>query len=86
MVGEHLRVAGGLRGQQGAEGEVAAGDGEVLGGLARDLDVDPGGQAALVELAGGVQEPGPQPKVTGRLVRTARVADVLEPGSAIRSR
>ena len=81
MVGEHLRVAGGLRGQQGAEGEVAAGDGEVLGGLARDLDVDPGGRAALVELAGGVQEPG-APAEGDRPLGADRegTADVLEPG------
>ena len=62
MLGEHLRVTGRLGVDQGAEAEWPAGDLQVGGLVAGDLDVDAGGGPALVVLPRRVQEPGTPPK------------------------
>ena len=59
VLGQHLGVAAGLGGDELPEGEVPTGNGEVLLGSSRDLEVDALRRAALVELPRRVQKARP---------------------------
>ena len=90
VLGQDLRVTGGLRGDEVTEGELAPGDREVLVGCRGDLQVDPGGRVHPCG-TGPVEcrNRGPQPNVVGRSVCRAstgphvgegRVGDPVEVG------
>ena len=67
VVREHLGIAAGLRGDEVTEREVTTGDRQVLARGVRDLQVDPGGRAALVVLPRRVQEARPPAEGHGAL-------------------
>src|SRR2546422_340021 len=62
---QYLQVAAGLGREEGSERERQAGDRQVLSAVAGDLHEQPGVGAALVQLAGGVEEAGPEPERAG---------------------